>query len=87
MSNTERISLVLTKQQAEVVRQAVETGAYATTSEVVREAVRDWQSKWAAQQETLLLRTLWDEGQASGEATELDLRKVREEAKAKLKAT
>ena len=84
MSNTERVSLVLTKQQANALRQAVEMGAYATTSEVMREAVRDWQAKWENQQETVKLRTLWDAGKASGDAEELNLSEFRQEARSRL---
>ena len=38
---------------AAVVRQAVETGDYASTSEVVRAALRDWKLKRALQIEEL----------------------------------
>ena len=40
-------------QLAAVVRQAVETGDYASTSEVVRAALRDWKLKRALQIEEL----------------------------------
>jgi antitoxin ParD1/3/4 len=42
MANIERVTISMTAEMAAVVRAAVETGSYASTSEVVREAVRDW---------------------------------------------
>jgi antitoxin ParD1/3/4 len=48
----------------------VETGEYATTSEIVREAIRDWQFKRELRQEDLSrLRQMWDQGKASGSAS------------------
>jgi len=48
----------------------VETGEYATTSEIVREAIRDWQFKRELRQEDLSrLRQMWDQGNASGSAS------------------
>ncbi|BCH11137.1 hypothetical protein MesoLj131c_53950 [Mesorhizobium sp. 131-3-5] len=45
MANVEKMSVAVTPQQAAAVREAVEAGEYATPSEIVREAVRDWQAK------------------------------------------
>jgi antitoxin ParD1/3/4 len=47
MSKLERITVTMPEEMAAKMRAAVETGNYATTSEVVREALRDW----AAEQE------------------------------------
>lgn len=41
----ERVTITLTPEMAEAVRGAVVIGEYASTSEVVREALRDWQTK------------------------------------------
>ncbi|OBZ92002.1 CopG family transcriptional regulator [Pararhizobium polonicum] len=87
MSNIEKISVALTTQQAAMLRDAVGTGAYATTSEIVREAVRDWSAKWEARQaDTLRLRELWEEGKASGKPTPVDFDALREEARQELSA-
>jgi len=62
----------------------VVAGEYATTSEIVREAVRDWQLKRELRQEDIKrLRQMWDEGVASGPAGKLnmDARKRLEGAK------
>jgi antitoxin ParD1/3/4 len=45
MSNVEKISISLPRDMMEDLNAAVERGAYATTSEVIRDAVRDWQKK------------------------------------------
>jgi antitoxin ParD1/3/4 len=45
MSKVEKLSIALTPELAQVVRVAVEGGDYASTSEVIREALRDWTDK------------------------------------------
>ena len=85
MPNVEKVSIALTSQQADVLREAVDSGEYATASEVVREAMRAWQDKWEARRaDTNKLRQLWDEGKASGEALSLDFNELRKEARQKL---
>jgi antitoxin ParD1/3/4 len=52
---------------ARLVRSAVESGEYASHSEVVREALREWEQRRALQQQDVeQLRRLWAEGLASG---------------------
>jgi antitoxin ParD1/3/4 len=53
MSEMERLTITLPAEMAAVVRTAVETGDYASTSEVVRAALRDWKMKRALQIEEL----------------------------------
>ena len=48
MSNVERLTVTLTAEMAEDVRGAVEAGDYASSSEVVREALREWRDKRTA---------------------------------------
>jgi antitoxin ParD1/3/4 len=45
MSNIEKISVALPHDMVEAIREAVDSGDYATTSEVIRDAVRDWRLK------------------------------------------
>jgi antitoxin ParD1/3/4 len=45
MSNVEKISISLPRDMIEDIRESVERGVYATTSEALRDAVRDWQRK------------------------------------------
>ena len=42
MSKVEKVSIALTPELMDAVRVAVESGDYASTSEAIREAVRDW---------------------------------------------
>ena len=87
MSNVEKVSVALTAEQLSALKAAVDTGEYATTSEIVREAVRDWQLKREFRQYDIeRLRDAWDKGLASGSAGELDLRALRTEARARLQA-
>lgn len=56
----EKISIALPPEMVAQVRQAVETGEYASSSEVVRDALRDWTYKRRLQQKGLEeLRELW----------------------------
>ena len=85
MPNVEKVSVALTTQQANLLREAVNSGEYATASEVVRDALRAWQEKWEARQADIRrLRELWDEGKASGPAQPLDFDALRKEARSKL---
>jgi antitoxin ParD1/3/4 len=47
MSTIERLTVTMPADMAAVVKGAVEEGDYASTSEVVREALRDWKAKRA----------------------------------------
>jgi antitoxin ParD1/3/4 len=53
MAELERLTITLPAEMAAVVRGAVEAGDYASTSEVVRAALRDWKTKRALQLEEL----------------------------------
>lgn len=82
MSTVEKISIALTPDLAALVRQAVEDGYYASTSEVVREALRDWKKKQSLQEQQMLaLRSLWQEGINSGSAGVLDMAAIKREAR------
>ena len=47
MSTIERITITLTAEMAQTVRGAVQAGEYVSSSEIVREALRDWRHKRA----------------------------------------
>lgn len=49
MAGIERLTITLPNEMAAIVRAAVEEGDYASSSEVVREALRDWKTKRALQ--------------------------------------
>ena len=65
MANVEKVSVALTQDMAVMVRQAVASGDYASSSEVVRDALRDWKAK-RADRDIERLRALLAEGEASG---------------------
>jgi antitoxin ParD1/3/4 len=85
MPDVQKVSIALTGEQLGALRAAVETGEYATTSEIVREAIRDWQFKRELRQEDLRrLRQMWDQGKASGAAAPVDFDITRREARQRL---
>ena len=69
MSTIERMTVTLTAEMAEAVRQAVAAGDYASGSEIVREALRDWKHKRALREQELAeLRAQVQEGLSDIEA-------------------
>jgi antitoxin ParD1/3/4 len=83
MANVEKLSIALTSEMAATVRQAVASGDYASASEVVRDALRDWQLRRSVDRELAEeLRCLWDEGVASGAAEPLDMAAIKRDARA-----
>jgi antitoxin ParD1/3/4 len=85
LSDIQKVSVALTGEQLAALKAAVGAGEYATTSEIVREAIRDWQFKRDLRQEDIKrLRRLWDEGKASGPAEPLDFDELRREARSRL---
>jgi antitoxin ParD1/3/4 len=60
MATVEKISIALPPEMVSLVRQAVETGEYASSSEVVRDALRDWTQKRSLRQQGIdELRQVW----------------------------
>jgi antitoxin ParD1/3/4 len=53
MAEIERLTITLPHEMAAIVKGAVEAGDYASSSEVVRAALRDWKLKRALQLEEL----------------------------------
>ena len=87
MPDVQKVSIAFTAEQISALKAAVETGEYATTSEIVREAVRDWQFKRALRQEDLnRLRQMWDQDKASGPASSVNFDSARSEARQRLAA-
>lgn len=72
----ERITITLTTEIAALVRGAVETGDYASSSEIIREALRDWRLKRiTAEHNTAQMRAfiaVGVEDQAQGRVREFD---------------
>ena len=69
MSTIERITITLTAEMAHSVRAAVQAGEYASSSEIIREALPDWR----------LSKTMGtNSGLSNAHFTEIDLISVRE---------
>ena len=86
MPSIHKVSIALTGEQIDALKAVVEAGEYATTSEVVREAIRDWQFKRELRQEDIRhLRRLWDEGIASGKSEPVNFIRFRTEARQRLR--
>ena len=85
MPDVQKVSIALTGEQLACIRAAVDAGEYATTSEVVRDAIRDWQFKRELRlQDLRRLRQLWDQGKDSGVAAPVDFDHARREARSRL---
>lgn len=73
MARVEKISVAITAEMAEMVREAIAGGEYASASEVMREALRDWKLRRRQREQAIdELRRLWDQGLESGPATDGD---------------
>ena len=53
MSTIERVTITIPSEMVTTLKAAVEGGEYASTSEVVREALRDWKAKRETQLQDL----------------------------------
>ena len=80
MSGIERMTVTMPADMAAVVKAAVDGGDYASTSEVVRDALRDWKIKRAVQvQELAALKSDIDKGLAdvaAGRVRDFDATKI-----------
>jgi antitoxin ParD1/3/4 len=62
MASVEKISIALPPEMVHIVRNAVITGEYASSSEVIRDALRDWTYKRNLRQQGVSeLRRVWQE--------------------------
>jgi len=88
MAEIERMTIALTAEMAKTVRAAVERGDYASSSEIIREALRDWSDKRMLRQRDLdALRASLQQardGIAAGRA--ISLEDARKELRAHFKA-
>lgn len=90
MSEIERLTITLPAEMAASVKEAVEEGNYASSSEVIREALRDWKMKRALQmQELKALRTDIDKGLkdiAEGRTKPFDAERIIKRGEQRLKS-
>jgi antitoxin ParD1/3/4 len=80
MAEVERLTVTMPADMVAVLKSAVDQGDYASTSEVVREALRDWKMKRALRlQEFTALKVDIDQGLAdvaAGRLTEFNADKI-----------
>jgi antitoxin ParD1/3/4 len=85
MSEIERLTITLPAQMAADIKDAVNGGEYASASEVVREALRDWKTKRTIRlQELTALKADIDKGLAdvaAGRVKDFDAARVIERGK------
>ena len=88
MAKVEKLSIGLPTDMATLVRKAVETGDYASSSEVIREALREWKARRAARSEAVSeLRRLWEEGIDSGRSAALDPAAIKKRGRQRLQSS
>ena len=67
MANVEKLSVAVTPEMAAMLREVVGSGEYASSSEVVREALREWKFRRGQRENAVEeLKKLLDEGRNSG---------------------
>ena len=85
MAAIEKISVALPADMLELVRRAVKTGDYATTSKVIREALREWKLRRENRHQAIAeLRRLWQEGVDSGGLRPFDVEEFKREGRRRL---
>jgi antitoxin ParD1/3/4 len=85
MVNTADLHISLPAELAEVLRQAVARGEYASDSEAIQAAVLEWRLRRTlgpAAEEAIC--RLWDEGIASGPGRFRDMTEIKAEARRRL---
>jgi antitoxin ParD1/3/4 len=88
MAKVEKLSIGLPTDLATLVRKAVETGDYASSSEVIREALREWKACRAVRSEAVSeLRRLWEEGIDSGRSAALDVAAIKKRGRQRLQSS
>lgn len=88
MATVEKITIALTAEMAGFVRKVVDAGEYASTSEAIREAVREWKERrdllgYTADE----LRGLVQDGIDSGPSSRAAMADVKAEARRRFEAS
>jgi len=85
MAQVAKMSIAVTPEMAALVTQAVESGEYASNSEVIREALREWkQRRSLTQYQGERLKDLLAEGLASGPGRVEHMAAIKTEARRRL---
>ncbi len=87
MSTVQKISISLTPEMNATLKEVVASGAYASTSEIMREALRDWEAKQLRKQEQMAkLRKMIQDGLDSGPAVPFDAEEIKRRGRERLAA-
>lgn len=85
MSTVEKVSVALSPELLEMVRDAVDSGRYGSASEVIREALREWRLRQPLREaEVERLRKAWTEGLESGPFVPFDIEDIKRKARDRL---
>ena len=85
MPGLERLTIAVPESMAVELQQAVAAGEYASPSEAIRDALRDWTLKRARRQAAIEeVRRAWDAGIASGPGCQLSLEEIKAEGRRRL---
>lgn len=88
MANIEKISVALPADMLAMVKKAVNSGDYASTSEVIRDALREWKGRRETREETIAeIRRLVREGLESPQWHPLDTEETKREGRRLLDQT
>jgi antitoxin ParD1/3/4 len=86
MSKVQKISVSLPVEMTHLINDAVISGDYASSSEVIREALRDWKQKRLIQLQNIeQIQQLWQEGLESGPGQLKNIEEIKQEARQRLK--
>ena len=87
MPSVKKISIALTPELAADIEHVVKTGEYASTSEVIRDALRAWkQARKGRAVAVEELRRLWRDGLGSGPSSPLNAKDIKRRGRTKLDA-
>ena len=88
MSNVEKISVSLPQEMTAIMKDAVSTGAYASISEIVRDALRDWQQKQVERDVVIKkYRKMVDDALASGPLLDYSIEDIVQRGRERWKET
>jgi antitoxin ParD1/3/4 len=87
MSTVQKISISITPEMATSLKDVVATGAYASASEIMREALRDWEAKQLRKQEQMAkLRKMLQDSLESGPPVPFDAEGIKRRGRERLAA-
>ena len=85
VADVRKISVDLTNEQMADLQAAVDSGAYASTGEIVREAITVWRLSHALRDDEIQrLQELWDAGKADGASRRFDIERTLASASTRL---